>query len=1188
MEESTRIGFRGPARYFLISAILTAGAFCGGASAESADNDGEGTIEEVVVTGSYIKGSPTDAPSPVKIFDREQFDIEGAFTIHDVVRNLTVNSGSLGNNESGGIGVSRDLVGVTNVNLRGLGPNSTLTLINGKRIAPVAAQTTTGGEVVDTHSIPSIMTERVEMLLDGGSALYGSDAVAGVFNMIMRNDFEGMEIEMQGGGMTNSLEDSNERVAGIWGWTNDANDMHLVLSAEYYHQHEVSVKKANFFDDSLQQFTGRVGSRIHPILGFPGEQLNQAWVNQDVVAQAIAEGGTGGARLTDPLCSTLTDADGDSLFVGSQFAAKGFPDSQCREDTSEFRQIVTEYERTSIAGNFTYAVNDRTEFYTFFNYSDSTAYPAWDGVTTSPYATYFLAQPGAFGGNPLARGLELGSFAPWVVREGREPLASPTFIPNHPGAGYNGGPNVSAINYLTTGYPRKRSDRHTNEQKAITVQSGVKGDFDFADRTFDYDIGVSYSENSLEASGVHFNRERSELAANGLGGPNCVPNGVDDLDFQSIRYAWGFLNPFDFLGFVTTGSSPENVNNLHQSMSLALTSNNHGVGDCQFFNPYLSSLTDPDLANSDELINWMLEDVMLTDKRNKLGSFDAVISGDLFEMKGGAAKFATGLHYRRENRHSRAGSLLNPEIAAITDAIKSFNSDGPILDENGAVIRESGTVAETHDLISNSLYCDRCSYSFDNDRTVKAMFLELSLPFWENVESQIALRYEDYGDKIGSKVTPKIALSWRPIDTFLLRGSYSESFRAPNVGVVEQGLGSFTQFVQDPLRPQAVRAGILPPSVNNTRGQSVYFVGSPSPNLEPETADTYSFGFQWEPSEIFNGKLKGLQVGLTYWRFEYFDRVGPQPPNEAFDREVAAFLKAAQDPNNYILNHTQQPYQVDEYKESCDPVALSAQYGDGLPADPLADISFPLATTPNPPSPNIFEFPRLNCVVDPATYVVEGVNRTTGTEAVRARIRSIDAISINAGEVVTDGVDLELNYSFDTDWGRFGVRAEYTHVNQYELIDIPGLDDGLLNTGVTDAAGTTGGNGLVRSLPDNRSNVTLWWRGGKYRQHGLYVTNRYIGSYRDLAADAVRENNNEEVAARVRDTIPNYFSWDIHYDYRHTFSNDTALIFSVNVLDATNSELPFRELGTTGLRYDAQAPIDPRGRRVNVVARLVF
>ena len=144
--------------------------------------------------------------------------------------------------------------------------------------------------------------------------------------------------------------------------------------------------------------------------------------------------------------------------------------------------------------------------------------------------------------------------------------------------------------------------------------------------------------------------------------------------------------------------------------------------------------------------------------------------------------------------------------------------------------------------------CAQCIFNFNDSRSVNAAFLELSLPFAENVETQVALRWEDYGGNIGGDLSPKVALSWRPIDSILLRGSYSQSFRAPNIGVVNQAFEAFGTTVQDPLRNQKVRAGLLPAIDANAIANGSYTSGSPpNPNLGNETADTYNLGFQWTP-----------------------------------------------------------------------------------------------------------------------------------------------------------------------------------------------------------------------------------------------------------------------------------------------------------------------------------------------------
>ena len=153
--------------------------------------ENEEALEEVVVTGSYIKGSATDGSSPVQIIGRETIEDLGATTIADITRNISVNNGSENNPDSFQSGSTQ---GWSNVNLRGLGLSSTLVLVDGKRNTVAAATANDGSVFVDTNSIPVIALERVEVLTEGAASVYGSDAVAGVVNYILRRDFTGAEV----------------------------------------------------------------------------------------------------------------------------------------------------------------------------------------------------------------------------------------------------------------------------------------------------------------------------------------------------------------------------------------------------------------------------------------------------------------------------------------------------------------------------------------------------------------------------------------------------------------------------------------------------------------------------------------------------------------------------------------------------------------------------------------------------------------------------------------------------------------------------------------------------------------------------------------------------------------------------------------------------------------------------------
>jgi hypothetical protein len=193
---------------------------------------GEG-VEEVLVTGSYIRGAAEDAPSPIQVLRRQDIVASGVSDMAEVIKNLEIASGSDttpidGARFNGGSGA-----GLANVNLRGLGPTSTLVLLDGKRLPEAGQKLADGDRFVDINSIPITMIERVEILKDGGSAIYGSDAIAGVVNFITRGTFEGFELT--GKYQTTEGENQDDTTVGaIWGWASADSRTHAVIGGEYF------------------------------------------------------------------------------------------------------------------------------------------------------------------------------------------------------------------------------------------------------------------------------------------------------------------------------------------------------------------------------------------------------------------------------------------------------------------------------------------------------------------------------------------------------------------------------------------------------------------------------------------------------------------------------------------------------------------------------------------------------------------------------------------------------------------------------------------------------------------------------------------------------------------------------------------------------------------------------------------
>src|SRR5688500_10118746 len=141
------------------------------------------TLDRIEVTGSRIKRTDVETSQPVFSLNREEIQAQGLTSVGDVIQNISANGSALNSTfNNGGNGETR-------VSLRNLGSNRTLVLVNGRRWV---GGTGLGG-AVDLNTIPTAAVERIEVLKAGASSIYGSDAIAGVVNVILRNDYQGAE-----------------------------------------------------------------------------------------------------------------------------------------------------------------------------------------------------------------------------------------------------------------------------------------------------------------------------------------------------------------------------------------------------------------------------------------------------------------------------------------------------------------------------------------------------------------------------------------------------------------------------------------------------------------------------------------------------------------------------------------------------------------------------------------------------------------------------------------------------------------------------------------------------------------------------------------------------------------------------------------------------------------------------------
>ncbi|KCZ48469.1 TonB-dependent receptor [Hyphomonas sp. CY54-11-8] len=212
------------------------------------NDDDEARQDVIVVTGTNIRGLAPDS-SPVRTFTKEDIDATGAATAQEFIQTLPFNfSGGSNANIPGGLpndsGAGSNTGGFgsfgSSVNLRGLGSGSTLVLLNGRRVAPASVI----GDFTDISMIPASAIERVETLTDGASSIYGSDAVAGVVNFVLRDDFDGIEAAFRYGVGTEEATPSQYR-ASLTAGTNWQNGNGLIVY-EYFSQDELNIEDRDF------------------------------------------------------------------------------------------------------------------------------------------------------------------------------------------------------------------------------------------------------------------------------------------------------------------------------------------------------------------------------------------------------------------------------------------------------------------------------------------------------------------------------------------------------------------------------------------------------------------------------------------------------------------------------------------------------------------------------------------------------------------------------------------------------------------------------------------------------------------------------------------------------------------------------------------------------------------------------
>jgi outer membrane receptor protein involved in Fe transport len=218
-------------------------------SAPAASNDT--AVEEIVVTGSRIRRDPTNSPTPLIQVGREQLLDSGQTNVIDFLADIPALSFSITPEDTTGSNLNDG--GLSLLNLRGLGSVRTLTLVDGRR--HVGSQP--GTLAVDVDTIPRLLIKDIEVITGGASAVYGADAVSGVVNFIMRDDFQGLELD---GSLAEINQDGQQskRLSGLIGHNFLGDRLNVYASAEYDQSDEIKDADVDWRRDSWAQISNDV------------------------------------------------------------------------------------------------------------------------------------------------------------------------------------------------------------------------------------------------------------------------------------------------------------------------------------------------------------------------------------------------------------------------------------------------------------------------------------------------------------------------------------------------------------------------------------------------------------------------------------------------------------------------------------------------------------------------------------------------------------------------------------------------------------------------------------------------------------------------------------------------------------------------------------------------------------------
>ena len=942
-------------------------------------------VETIVVTGSNLRRAASESALPVSVISSDDIALRGGSTGTDLFATLPMASPPSINEATIGSQAARG--DVSSVDLRGIGAGSTLMLINGRRVAAHPLSGTDQGVPAlspNANIVPTALIDRVEILRDGASAIYGADAAAGVINSIITPTKEGGRISIESA-QTQHGGAGEYRITGSHNFKIGRTSIGVSLDA--FKRDKMMVNDRWWGEQSDLRLTHDLPAPwngvavINPETGTPFAvdndfdnsstitnfgQFRRGFIQSDYLTfvSGRPDGNAGIVTTANPTGGVATMAADGTFFMvpdgqgGINFKQStpsrtlGHVENGYYHNRLPHRTLIPGVKRVNAALFIEHELNDDLTLFGDVLYSGSRANSQRESANLQNVNEPGIYVPASNPYNPFGdRFYHVDGLA------------------NADGtARIQGTP--ADVTIVAGTMPNGTRDRYIQVDSSFyRALAGVRGN-----------IGSDWSwESAVMVSGAYAHETETNIYRESL-----VRKALERTDATAY-------NPFPVTFKVEDGKV---------------------VVDKAFTNP--SSVTDP-MYDTDNRYG-----------KTRIVTWDAKIAGELFQLPfgGGRAQFAAGTEVRWEHYSAWKAPYagLNPV---------GSGSEFPYLREND------------NDFISMSPNADVSA-----DQRVLSGYAEIGLPLVtpdsaipliHRLELGAAIRHERFSIH-GESTTPKYSVLWSPARWLTLRGSYNESFRAPNLAQTNTTQLLRVNYTSDPYRYAVTGFALDSSGPRRTFRQG-------NERLNPERAENLGLGFVLDVPGV-----RGLSITGDYWRMKQRDAI-----SALSNADVLALDELALD------------------------LATQAAIANGQAID---TIDLGSGTSGYAGSARVIR--RAVTDADRAAFAAHNAAQTSASSkrAVVGEIEHMIVDYINLGSRTLSGIDFGLQYrSPETGIGRFFLRAEATRNLQ--------RDEDLTDEGIV--IDELGRNGNAKWV----GNASLGWKKGNFSANWLTT---YYGSFSDTSA----------------------------------------------------------------------------------------